>query len=208
MPLVQLISEQLLLAVSAPPHVSTHRRTLTYSAFWKMRNNVLGLNTATSTALEVLFRATVRINNLVRMHCRYQKTWFTASRASQTRCYKGIISKHVHKQKDICFCFTVLCIFLRNMQKSKSHLFSNHGNVCGSDGDPLPYPPQVIKQAILKLWQKQCNGCLCIHADDPLASTQGSVPHKLILICQCLTRERSGCESCFLLLSTIYRQGK
>lgn len=33
--LVQQISKQLLLAVSAPLHISIHRRTITYSAFWK-----------------------------------------------------------------------------------------------------------------------------------------------------------------------------
>lgn len=119
MPLVQLISEQLLLAVSAPPHISIHRRTITYSAFWKMRHNRLGLNIATSTASEVLFRATIRIKNLVRMHCRYQETWFTASRASQ--CYKGI-TFNPQAERDICFCFNDISIFLR--PASLNHTFS------------------------------------------------------------------------------------
>lgn len=55
---------------------------------------------------------------------------------------------------------------------------------------PLPYPPQVIKQAILELWQEECDGRLRIHTYDSLASAQGSVPHKLILICQGLNRDR------------------
>lgn len=83
--LVQLIFEQLLLAVSAPLHISIHRRRVTYSAFWKIKNNTWGLNIATSTALEALFRVTTRISSLVGMLCRNQETWSTAGRASQTQ---------------------------------------------------------------------------------------------------------------------------
>lgn len=56
----------------------------------------------------------------------------------------------------------------------------------------LPYPPQVIKEPILKLWQEQSDGCLCVHADDSLPRAQRRVPHKLILVCQGLHRGTKG----------------
>lgn len=55
---------------------------------------------------------------------------------------------------------------------------------------PLPYPPQVIKQAILKLRQEKRDGRLRIHTYDSLASAQRGVPHKLILVCQRLNGDR------------------
>lgn len=84
--LVQLIFEPLLPAVSTLLYISMHRRTISYSAFWKMKNNIGELNIATSTALEVLFGVTTRINDLVGMCCRYQETWSTAGRALRTQC--------------------------------------------------------------------------------------------------------------------------
>lgn len=98
--LVQLIFEQLLLAASAPQHISIHRRTITYSAFWKMKNNIWQLNIATSTASEVRFRVTATINNLVGMLCRYQETWSTL----QTQCYKASYSNQQAK-RHTCFSF-------------------------------------------------------------------------------------------------------
>ena len=54
----------------------------------------------------------------------------------------------------------------------------------------LPYSPEVIKEALLQLGQQQGNGRLSIHGDDPLACTQGSITHKLVLISKSLCTER------------------
>lgn len=52
-----------------------------------------------------------------------------------------------------------------------------------------PYSPEIIKEALLQLGQQQGDGRLGIHGDDPLARTQGSVTHKLVLISESLRTE-------------------
>lgn len=51
---------------------------------------------------------------------------------------------------------------------------------------PSPYSPEVIKKSLLELGKQQGDGRLSVHRDDPLASSKGSVTHKLILISKSL----------------------
>lgn len=51
---------------------------------------------------------------------------------------------------------------------------------------PSPYSPEVIKESLLKLGKQQGDGRLSVHGDDPLAGSQGSVTHKLVLISKSL----------------------
>lgn len=58
--------------------------------------------------------------------------------------------------------------------------------VCG-----VPDPPEVVKQALLQLWQQQSDGGLGVHADDALARAQGRVSHILVLIGQSLNKHNT-----------------